>query len=249
MSYQFTISPDFNANQLSPWYIFNNRLQKFIGDACRLELYDDFKSLKDALDAGKVDIIFANAFDTAFLVREKGFVPVARGTDRSDEAMVAVVDGSPVRKVEDFKPGLKVASTDAPDVEMIGRILLEPADLNRENVKILQSKNYVTVAKALINRDADAGFFLKRSYDELSELIRNQLRAVVSSHIYVVSHALLLAPGLAGKRDSLLADLGKMTSDPVDAELLAELGMPKGWQGMDHEEAEFMIDMMDTLLP
>ena len=249
MSYLFTISPDFNANQLSTWYIFNNRLQKFIGDASRLELYDDFQSLRQVLESGKVDIIFANAFDTAFLVREKGYVPVARGTQRSDEALVAVGHNSPVHKVEDFKPGLKVASTDAPDVEMIGRILLEPADLNRENVTIQACSNYVTVAKSLINQDAGAGFFLKRSYDELSDLIRKQLRPIVSSHIYVVSHAMLLAPSLADKRDGLLQGLLKMKSDPADLELLKELGMPMGWQGMDHEEAEFMIDMMDTLLP
>ncbi len=249
MSYQFTISPDFNANQLSPWYIFNNRLQKFLDKSCHLEIYDDFLSLKEALAADKVDVIFANAFDTAFLVREKDFVPVAQGDNRSDEALIAVAADSPVKKVTDFASGIKVAATDAPDVEMIGRILLEPADVYRDGVELIASRNYVTVAKALINRDADAGFFLKRSYDELSGLVRKQLRPIVSSHIYVVCHALLVSPRLAGQRDTLLTALQGMTSDETDSKLLVELGMPRGWVPMEVEDAEFMIDMMDTLLP
>lgn len=249
MAYQFTISPDFNANQLSPWYIFNNRLQQFMGDSCHLELYDNFQSLRSAEEAGKVDIIFANAFDTAFLVREKNYIPVARGADRSDEALVAVHANSPVNAVEDFEPGLRVSATDAPDVEMIGRILLEPADLNRDNVKILRTDNYVTVAKALMNGEADAGFFLRASYDNLSGLVRGSLKPVVSSHIYVVCHALLVSPALADKRESLITKLTAMTSDSKDAELLSEIGMPGGWTAMDREDAEFMIDMMNTLLP
>ncbi len=249
MSYEFTISPDFNANQLSPWYIFNNRLQKFLDQSCHLELYEDFVALKEALSADKVDLIFANAFDTAYLVREKDFVPVAQGNNRSDEALVAVSSDSPVSKVSEFKPGLKVAATDAPDVEMIGRILLEPADVYRDGIELVASRNYVTVAKALINKDVDAGFFLKRSYDELSELVRNQLKPVVSSHIYVVCHALLVSPKLADKRDALLADLQAMTDNEADSKLLVELGMPLGWAPMETEDAEFMIDMMDTLLP
>jgi phosphonate transport system substrate-binding protein len=249
MSYQFTMSPDFNAAQLSPWYIFNNRLQKFIGDSCHLELYDDFQSLRGAEEAGKVDIIFANAFDTAFLVREKNFIPVAKGADRSDEALVAVSADSQVSAVSDFQPGLKVAATDAPDVEMIGRILLEPADLDRDNVQVVRSDNYVTVAKSLMNGDADAGFFLRASYDDLSELVRKSLKPVVSSHIYVVCHALLISPALESKHEELIQALVGMKSDSEDAKLLEELGMPEGWATMDREEAEFMIDMMDTLLP
>lgn len=249
MAYQFTISPDFNSNQLSSWFIFNNRLQKFLGDATHLQLYDDFQSLREAEDRGEVEIIFANAFDTAFLVREKGFIPVARGADRSDEALIAVAVESTVSRVTDFKPGVKVAATDAPDVEMIGRILLEPADLDRDNISLLRKENYVTVAKSLIQGEADAGFFLRTSYDDLSDLIRRQLQAVVSSHIYVVCHALLISPKLAERQDSLLKGLQSMTGNAEDSALLDEIGMPGGWVAMEREDAEFMIDMMNTLLP
>ena len=39
-----------------------------------------------------------------------------------------------------------------------------------------------------------------------------------------------------------------MGQQPGDDDLLKALGLPKGFEPMDQEEAEFMIDLMDTLL-
>ena len=36
--------------------------------------------------------------------------------------------------------------------------------------------------------------------------------------------------------------------DDDGKEALAELGMPQGFEAMDEEDAEFMIDLMQTLL-
>lgn len=249
MALQFAISPEFSSSHLSQWFIFNNRLQHFLGEACHLELYDDFRALRVAVGAGCVDMIYANAFDTSMVLREKGFAPVARGAGKSDEALVAVAAESPVRKVADFRQGLRVAATDAPDVETIGRILLEPADLDESNITLTHHRNYVLVAKALINGEADAGFFLKESFEDLSELVRGQLRPVILSRICVVRHALLLAPQHADRRACLLAGLLAMREHQADRELCAELGFPEGWQALDQEEAAFMVDLMETLLP
>ena len=37
-------------------------------------------------------------------------------------------------------------------------------------------------------------------------------------------------------------------NDDDGKEALAELGMPQGFEAMDEEDAEFMIDLMQTLL-
>jgi phosphonate transport system substrate-binding protein len=65
----------------------------------------------------------------------------------------------------------------------------------------------------------------------------------------VVQHALLVSPALGDKRGELLGCLTGMVNDSSDKSLLGEMGMPNGWQAMEQEDAEFMIDMMDTLLP
>ena len=42
---------------------------------------------------------------------------------------VVVAAGSPVQVIEDLQPGCRVAGTDDPDVNLVGMIMLEPADL------------------------------------------------------------------------------------------------------------------------
>ena len=133
MTYHFTVSPDFAPDRISGWFIFNTWLQKEIDEHIHLELYTDFASQRADIAAGKIDMIYANPSDAALLVREKGFVGVARPVALSDEAVVVVPADSPVQHVEELAPGTRVAATDHPDVRMMGMIMLEPADLGRDN--------------------------------------------------------------------------------------------------------------------
>lgn len=247
MPYQFTVSPDFNSDQVAHWFIFNTWLQRALGEGFHLELHTDFKKLRDAIQNDSVDLIYANPFDAALLVREKGFIPAVTVAGRSDETLIAASAAGSVEKVLDLKPGTRIASTDAPDVEMIGRIMLEPADLGRDNTTLSYEQNYVLVAKQLIQGKANVGFFLKESYHELSELVRGRLRVIATSRIYVVQHALLVGPKLWTKRDDLVQALLKMHEDPKNQKLLQDLKINSGWKELSMEEAEFMIDLMDTL--
>lgn len=248
MSYRFALSPDFNAREIPSWFIFNTRLQQLTGQALRMEMFESFGALRQAIHDDSVDLVYANAFDAALLVRQKGFVPVAQPADNPDEALVVVSAESEVRGIVDLRPGLRIAATEAPDVEMIGRILIEPADLDRENSTLAYQKSYILVAKALLNGTADTGFFLKRSFDQLSNSTRRGLRPIADSHIYVVRHGLLAGPRLAAQRDEILAAVRSMNVEAKDRALLEELGFQGGWQELTREDAEFMIDLMETLV-
>lgn len=248
MKLQFSISPDYNADQLAQWFFFNTWLQRTLGREVHLEPYGDFGSLRTALAAGAVDLVFANSFDTAFLVRKRGFLPVARPRGRADEAVVVVAAASPLRGVLDLPATLRVAATEAPDVEMIGAMLIEPAGVARDRLQILPKANHVLVAKELLSGGVDAAFFLERSFLELSELVRGSMRALVASRIYVLRHALLLSPRLADLRAPLLAALGAMGGEPRGRRLLDDLGFGEGWEEATLDDAEFMIDLMNTLV-
>ncbi len=56
----------------------------------------------------------------------------------------------------------------------------------------------------------------------------------------------MVGPALADRRDQLVAALVAMGGDPKGQGVLAGLGI-ESWEAVDHEEAEFMIDLMDTL--
>lgn len=245
-TFNFTVSPDFAPDRISGWFIFNTWLQKEIGQHIHLELHGDFATQRRDIAAGKIDLIYANPSDASLLVREQGFVGVARPAALADEAVVVVPEGSPVPRIEDLAPGARIAATDHPDVRMMGMIMLEPADLSAANTTTRACETYVLVAKALLNGDADVGFFLKRVYDDMSAMIRKGLRPLVTSQIYVVRHGLLAGPRLAGQRQAILDALLRMSSTAKGRDVLANLGFTS-WEEFAEEDVEFMIDLIDTL--
>jgi len=247
MTLQLTVSPDFTPDHIAGWYVFNTWLQRHLGTRIHLELYDDFTSQRQAIAADKVDLIYANPYDAAMLVREKGFSAIAAPINQPDEAVIAVAAGSAFHMVEDLQPGLRIVNTSDPDVNLIGMIMLEPADLNKDNTKTQQVNSYVLVAKNLLTGKADVGFFLKDAFDALSAVILRQLKVLVSSQISVVRHTLLIGPRCGAMKETLRSLLLSMAQPGSDGKgVLESLGL-EGWEDQDQEATEFMIDLMDTL--
>lgn len=246
MSFMFTVSPDFTPDHLSGWYIFNTWLQKHTGEAIHLEMYDDFQSQREAIQANKIDLIYANPFDAAMLVREKGFLPLVKAEGAADEALIVVSSESSANDVADLNTGTRVAYTDDPDVRLMGMIMLEPGDLDSSNIVAVPADNYVLVAKHLLKGEADVGIFLAEAYDDLSAMIKKQLKVLVRSQISVIHHALMIGPKLQGRREEIQQLLVDMCADEKGPGVLESLGF-NAWQKVDDEEMEFMIDLMDTL--
>jgi len=247
MRYVMTVSPDFTPDRIAGWFIFNTWLQRQLGEQIHLELYPSFASQRKAILNDEIDLIYANPFDAAMLVREKGFTAIVAPMRKSDEAIIAVSNNSPVQKVEDLKPGTRIAATDDPDVNLISMIMLEPADLSAENVQTYTADTYVLVAKQLIQGKADVGFFLKHAFHGLSSFIRGQLRELVCSEIHVIRHVLLVGPRLQQRHAELQQLLLNMHRDTKGKDILDSLAM-QGWESQQQEDTEFMIDLMDTLV-
>lgn len=246
MSYMFTVSPDFSPDHLSGWYIFNTWLQRQTDQAIHLEIFNDFASLHSAIQKDQIDLIYANPYDAAMLVREKGFLPVAKPAGESDEAIIAVVNSSDVNAVEELEPGVRVAYTDDPDVRLMGMIMLEPADLDSDNITPVLTGSYPVVAKHLLKNEADVGIFLAEAFDDLSNLIKSQLRVLVRSQISVIHHSLMIGPKFQYQREAMTELLTSMHHDEKGRSILQSLGF-SAWEKVDDEETEFMIDLMDTL--
>jgi len=246
MTNVITVSPDFSPDHISGWYIFNTWLQKTLDEAIHLQLFDDFGSQREAILADNIDLIYANPYDAAMLVREKGFLPVCKPIARADEAIIAVNNEHPAQDVEDLEEGVTVSSTDDPDIHLIGMIMLEPANLSKDNVTLQQRDTYILVAKDLMRGQADVGFFLAEAFNGLSAMVRKQLRPLVSSEIQIIHHSFMVGPRLAARRDDIRAALTGMSADAKGKGVLESMGLP-GWVVMDDEEAEFQIDLMDTL--
>jgi phosphonate transport system substrate-binding protein len=246
MPNMFTVSPDFPPDHISGWYIFNTWLQKQTGEAIHLEMYNNFPTQRAAIDQDKIDLIYANPFDAAMLVREKSFLPLVRPVGVTDEAIIAVQAQNAVEDVAHLSPGIRLAVTEDPDVRLMGMIMLEPGDLDNSNVQAIICDSYILIAKQLLRGDADVGIFLAEAYDNLSNIIKSQLKVLVRSQISVVHHSLMIGPRLADKKEVFQKLLVDMSNDEKGQGVLKSLGFD-AWIRVDDEEMEFMIDLMDTL--
>ncbi len=246
MSFMFTVSPDFTPDHLSGWYIFNTWIQRQTDTAIHLEMYNDFHSQREAIQNDKIDLIYANPFDAAMLVREKGFQPLVKAVGEADEAIIAVSAENSLADVAHLPEKTKVAFTEDPDVHLMGMIMLEPADLDKTNIIEVPSDTYVLVAKHLLKGEADVGIFLAESYDDLSSMIKKQLRILVRSQISVIHHSLMIGPKLVDKKEQFQQVLLEMNTDEKGQGVLKSLGF-EGWEKVENDEMEFMIDLMDAL--
>ena len=246
MKYTMTVSPDFPPTFIPGWYIFNTWLQQALDVSIHLELYESFEDQRKAIENNEIDLIYANPFDASMLVREKGFSGLVKPENKSDEIVVLVPIGSAISKIEDIPEGARIVKTDDPDVNMIGMMILEPADLNSENTVSEQVDTYALVAKRLITGDADVGFYLKDTFDIASNLVKKQLRVLVHSQINDICHVLMAAPSFTKHADKMQVALLDMAGDAKGQHVLEELGL-SAWLKQDHEDTEFMIDLMETL--
>jgi len=246
MSFMFTVSPDFTPDHISGWYIFNTWIQRQTDTAIHLEMYNDFQTQREAIEKDQIDLIYANPFDAAMLVRERGFQPLAKASGESDEAIIAVNAENLVEDIAHLNEGIKLAFTEDPDVKMMGMIMLEPGDLDASNITPVLSDTYVLVAKHLLKGEADAGIFLAEAYDGLSSMIKKQLRVLVRSQISVIHHSLMIGPKLLDKKEQFQQVLVDMHADEKGLGVLNSLGF-NTWEKVEDDEMEFMIDLMDTL--
>ena len=248
MTLNLLIAPDFAPERFAGWHMLNTLLQKKSG--LNLHLLTPASATEQAqlIADGKVDAVYANPFDAAAMVRESGYQAIAKPIGKPDEMVIATAANSPAATVEDLKPGCKIALTDNKDVKLIGMRLLEPADLTEADVQWQLVDTYQAAARLAIKGEVDASFFLADAYHSLSRLTKTQLKTLIESRLADITHVLLTHPRMAEQAPRFKEALVGLTGTPDGQPVLDELGISGGFQPMSEEDAEFMIDLMDTLL-
>jgi phosphonate transport system substrate-binding protein len=162
--------------------------------------------------------------------------------------VIATASGSGLREVEDLKPGCRIAVTPNKDVKLIGLRLLEPADLDATLIEWVPVETYQAAARLAIKGEVQAAFFLADAYASFTRHTRAQLQVLIESRIRDISHVVLAHPRIAAELPLIRDALFGMGNQAADASVLDALGLAHGFEPMSLEDADFMIDLMDTLL-
>ena len=246
MTFQLTVSPDFPPNHIAGWYIFNTWLQKALNLPIHLELYPSFETQREAIQQGKVDMIYANPYDAAMLIREKGFVAVARPQGKTDEAVIITSANAPYAAVDDLKPGTRVAMTNDPAINLLGMMMLEPAELDASTLETKVVESYPVAVKLVLQGKADIAFVLKEALEKLTPSTRKQLKVLVESQIGDLYHTFVVGERLADHREAIRDLLVNMHTGPKGKDVLENLGF-QGWEPVSADEAEFMMNLIEAL--
>ena len=246
-THNMLIAPDFSPERFAGWHMFNTLIQKRANLNMHLNIPDSQAEQQDIINQGDIQVIYANPFDAATLIREQGYRAVARPIGKSDEMVIAAAANSDINSLEDIKASATVAMADNRDVKLIGLRLLEAVDIAEADLNWTVTETYQAAARQVIKGDAQVAFFMAEIFHSFSRLTKAQLSVLIESDLADISHVLLIKDGFPDT-DILMDAILNLHNDDDGKEALAELGMPQGFEAMDEEDAEFMIDLMQTLL-
>ncbi|HCR87730.1 MULTISPECIES: PhnD/SsuA/transferrin family substrate-binding protein [Psychrobacter] len=246
-THNMLIAPDFSPERFAGWHMFNTLIQKRANLNMHLNIPTSHAEQETVISEGDIQVIYANPFDAATLIREHGYHAVARPIGKSDEMVIAAAANSDINSLDDIKAGATIAMADNHDVKLIGLRLLEAVDIEDNDLNWSVTETYQAAARQVIKGDAQAAFFLAEIFHSFSRLTKAQLSVLIESDLADISHVLLIKDGFPDT-DILMDAILNLHNDDDGKEALTELGMPQGFEAMNEEDAEFMIDLMQTLL-
>lgn len=74
-THNMLIAPDFSPERFAGWHMFNTLIQKRANLNMHLNIPASHAEQTQIIDAGDIQIIYANPFDAATLIREKDIAP------------------------------------------------------------------------------------------------------------------------------------------------------------------------------
>ena len=246
-THNMLIAPDFSPERFAGWHMFNTLIQKRANLNMHLNIPTSHAEQETVISEGDIQVIYANPFDAATLIREHGYHAVARPIGKSDEMVIAAAANSDINSLDDIKAGATIAMADNHDVKLIGLRLLEAVDIEEADLNWSVTETYQAAARQVIKGEAQAAFFLAEIFHSFSRLTKAQLSVLIESDLADISHVLLIKDGFPDT-DILMDAILNLHNDDDGKEALTELGMPQGFEAMNEEDAEFMIDLMQTLL-
>lgn len=237
----FVVAPDYLPDHFSNWYLLSSYLQRETELVIHLQLPSAAAEIQELADAGKMAMLYTNAFDAVALMKDKGYLPLACLQDKFDEAVVAVSAESECQKAEDLPADALIKTGPNPDIRCLGLRLLKEAGLEADKLKIEEAAGFSQAASALIKGDAQAGFFMADTYAHMSKRTLEQLRVLQESRFAAVTHMVVLHPDFAEQQETLQQAFAGMAEKPAGQTVLETLDLPAGFVVLTQEEAERMV--------
>lgn len=223
------ITPDFPPEFFANWHMFNTQLQRALDTAIRLQTPTGYREQQEWIDSETVALVYANPFDAGSLMRDKGYIALAKPDLPSDQVLVVVKADSEIAALSDLPADSRVLVTANCDIERIGLDVLQGTAITEDSVQWLHARTFTELARRLMANEAEIGLFLASSFRGLNTGTQGSLKILFETEFEDFGHVMLLHPDFADQADKLRAALLNMAQSPVSRMTLEDLGMAKGF--------------------
>ena len=223
------ITPDFPPEFFAHWHMFNTQLQRALDTTIHLQTPAGYREQQELLDSETVALVYANPFDAGSLMRDKGYIPLAKPDLPSDQVLVVANAQSAFAALGDLPADSRVLITANRDMESIGLDVLQGTAITADSVQWLHARTFTELARRLMANEAEIGLFLASSFRSLNAGTQGSLEILFETEFEDFGHVMLLHPDFADQADKLRAALLNMAQSPVSRMTLEDLGMAKGF--------------------
>ena len=223
------IAPDFSPEFFANWHMFNTQLQRALDTTIHLQTPAGYREQQEWIDGETIALVYANPFDAGSLMRDKGYIALAKPDLPSDQVLVVANAQSAFATLGDLPADSRVLVTANYDIQAIGLDILQGTAITADTVQWLPTRTFPELARRLMANEAEIGLFLASSFRSLNAGTQGSLKILFETEFEDFGHVMLLHPDFADQADKLRAALLNMAQSPVSQMTLADLGMPKGF--------------------
>ena len=170
------ITPDFPPEFFANWHMFNTQLQRALDTTIHLQTPAGYREQQELLDSETVALVYANPFDAGSLMRDKGYIPLAKPDLPSDQVLVVANAQSAFATLDDLPADSRVLITANRDMESIGLDVLQGTAITADTVQWLHARTFTELARRLMANEAEAGLFLASSFRSLNASTQGSLK-------------------------------------------------------------------------
>ncbi|MFM2121462.1 MAG: hypothetical protein RL722_2930 [Pseudomonadota bacterium] len=223
---QLSVCPHDTARNLFGWFVLNTYLQRQLGEAIHFEPAANLLAERQAVLEGEFDIVYANPYSALLYMDRRGFVPVARVKDHSDEVVVVRARRDATDEPASPSPDrIRIASaTDKLIVHLLGQGCLAGLKIDPATVDYVYTGGHPQAAQAVLKGEADYGYVFEETWRGLAASTRERLEVVAQSRDGTAFHCFCIGPAWAGRSDTVQTVLLAMNTEPKGRAILADLG-------------------------
>ncbi len=222
-AFTFMVCPHDTANNPDKWFQLAQYLSKNLSRGVQFSQSIDFAEYHQKLS--QADLIYANPQDSLKLIKEHGYIPVARPSNIHDEIVfiAGLQNDAPV--MEDITDE-EVISVNSMMVTRVGIKYL--FDNNIRPARIRSQATWMAVVKGIFRGEYKYGLVYKDFYDGLNGLTKSGFTTLEQTSDGTIHHSILIAnryEEMAGEFQSCF--VGMSNENDRSHEILQGLGFDR----------------------